>query len=81
MCSQATELEVIEEMKGALAGVAQWTEHRPANQRVTGSIPSQGTFLGCGPGPGGRRTRQPHIGVSLPLFLFLLPFLSLKINK
>ena len=51
MCSQATELEVIEEMKGALAGVAQWTEHRPANQRVTGSIPSQGTFLGCGPGP------------------------------
>ena len=35
----------------ALAGVAQWTECRPANQRVTGSIPSQGTCLGCGPGP------------------------------
>ena len=33
------------------AGVAQWTEHQLANQRVTGSIPSQGTCLGCGPGP------------------------------
>ena len=35
----------------ALSGVAQWTELRPVNQRVTGSIPSQGTCLGCGPGP------------------------------
>ena len=33
----------------ALAGVAQWIEHRPANQRVTGSITSQGTCLRCGP--------------------------------
>ena len=33
-----------------LAGVAQWTEPQPANQRVTGSIPSQGTGLGCGQG-------------------------------
>ena len=31
---------------GALAGVAEW----PMNQRVAGSIPSQGTCLGCGPG-------------------------------
>ena len=35
----------------ALAGVAQWIEHQPVNQRVTSSIPSQGTCLGCGPGP------------------------------
>ena len=35
----------------ALASVAQWIEHPPANQRVTGSIPSQGTCLGCRPGP------------------------------
>ena len=35
----------------ALAGVAQWIEHSPANQRVAGSIPSQGMCLGCGPGP------------------------------
>ena len=35
----------------ALAGVAQWIERRPVNHRVTGSIPSQGTCLGCRPGP------------------------------
>ena len=35
----------------ALADVAQWIEHRPMNQRVPGSIPSQGTCLGCRPGP------------------------------
>ena len=41
----------IKNEKRALAGVAQWIERQPANQRVTGSIPSQGTGLGCGPGP------------------------------
>ena len=35
----------------ALASVAQWIQHRPVNQRVAGSIPSQGTCLGCRPGP------------------------------
>ena len=35
----------------ALAGVAQWIELWTGNQRVIGSIPSQATFLGCGPGP------------------------------
>ena len=35
----------------ALADVAQWIECQPANQRVAGSIPSQGTCLGCRPGP------------------------------
>ena len=35
----------------ALAGAAQWIESGPENQRVAGSIPSQGTCLGCGPGP------------------------------
>ena len=35
----------------ALAGVAQWIEHWSVNQRVTSSIPSQGTCLGCRPGP------------------------------
>ena len=35
----------------ALAGVVQWIELRPVNQRVTGSIPSQGTCLAFGPGP------------------------------
>ena len=35
----------------ALAGVAQGTEHRTEKQTVAGSIPSEGTCLGCGPGP------------------------------
>ena len=35
----------------ALAGVAQWIECGPANQRVASSIPSDGTCLGCRPGP------------------------------
>ena len=44
------------------------------------SIPSQGTCLGCRPGPQeGPSERQPHINVSLPLFL--PPFPSLNISK
>ena len=35
----------------ALAYVAQWIECWPVNQMGTSSIPSQGTCLGCGPGP------------------------------
>ena len=35
----------------ALAGVTQWIESQPAKQRITGSILSQGTCLGCGPDP------------------------------
>ena len=54
----------------ALAGVAQWIEHQPVNQSVAGSIPSQGKCMGCGPGPQLRVCeRQPHVVVSLPLFL------------
>ena len=35
----------------ALAGVVQWTAHRPANRRVTGLIPCQHICLCCRPGP------------------------------
>ena len=31
--------------------MAQWIEHWPANQTVTGLNPSQGACMGCGPGP------------------------------
>ena len=63
-------------MLWALAGVAQWVEHWPANERVTGLIPRQGTCLGYGPGPQCRVCeRQPHIDVSLPLFLLPVPSL------
>ena len=56
------------------------------NQRVSGLIPSQGTCLGCRPVSQYRVCvceRQPHVGISLPLFLFLLLFSSLWkwINK
>ena len=57
----------------ALAGVAQWIECWPANRGIThawvaGQVPQ------CG-----ECKRQPHIAVSLPLFLSSFP--SLKINK
>ena len=51
----------------ALAGVAQWTECWPVNQRVARSIPTQGTCLG---------SRQAQIDV-----LSLSPFFSLCKNK
>ena len=57
----------------ALPYVAQWIECKLVNQRVASSIPTQGTCLGCGPGPQwGTHKRQPHIDVSL----FLPPFPS-----
>ena len=63
-----------------MAGVAQWIEHGSVNQRVTNWIPSQGTCLGCGPGPQlGACERQPHIDGS-PFLSPSLP-LSLKVNK
>ena len=69
--------------KIALAGVARWIEHWPANHRVAGLIPSQGIGLGCGPGPQwGVRERQPHTNVSVPFCLPPFPSFSRnKINK
>ena len=59
----------------ALAGVAQWIQCWPVNQRVAGLIPSQDKCLVCGPGPQwGMHKRQPHIDVSLPLFLPPFPY-------
>ena len=59
---------------GALAGVAQWIERQPANQKVTGSIPSQGTCLGCRPGPpvGGMQEAIDRC-VSCTLMILSLP--------
>ena len=53
----------------APAGVAQWTELQPGNQRVVGSIPSQGTHLGCGSGNRLFHTRffYPSFSVPFPL--------------
>ena len=71
-------------MPSNLAGVAQWVECQPANQKVANLIPGHGRCLSCGPGPQlGACERQLidvflHIDVSLP-FPSSLP-LSVK-NK
>ena len=66
-----------------LAGVAQWIECWPANQRVTNLIPSQGICLGCRPGSpipvadAWEATTHWSFSTSPSLFLPL----SIKINK
>ena len=68
----------------ALAGVTQWIECWPRNQKVDGLIPCQGTCLDYGPGSQlGVCERQP-IDISLTHQYFSLSPslpLSLKINK
>ena len=59
----------------ALAGVAQWIEHPPVNQGVACLIPSQGTCLGCRPGPHMGTCEKQPVDTNLPLFL--PPFPSL----
>ena len=48
----------------ALAGVAQWSTSLQT-RKVTGSIPSQGTCLDCGPGPQNGACERQLIDVSL----------------
>ena len=60
-----TEIPAIKLPRPTLAGVAQWVECWPANQRVTSLILSQDTRLGCRPGPQlGVLEREPHIDIS-----------------
>ena len=35
----------------ALVGWLSWLEHHPVHQKIAGSIPGQGTDLGCGLNP------------------------------
>ena len=66
-----------------LTDVAQRIELWPANQRVSSSIPSQDTCLGCGPGPQCTNTRGFSRGNHTLMFLslsFSLPF-PLSKNK
>ena len=44
-------MSLIKKNEFALAGVAQWIECWPVDPGVAGSIPSQGTCLGCQQGP------------------------------
>ena len=76
---ERTLFKEIKKKIGALAGVAQWTECQPVNQRVAGLIPHQGTCLGWGPVPQqGMHERQPHIDVSLPFFSPPIPLSKKK---
>ena len=68
----------------ALAGVAQWIEHQPEKLRVSGSIPSQGTCLGCRlvPGWGGvQKATNLCFSLTLMFFFLSLPSSLSKINK
>ena len=70
----------------ALAGVPQCFEHWPENWNVPGSIPSQGTCLGCGSGPQLGACERQLITVSFIHWCFspsFFPFLllALKLNK
>ena len=54
------------------ASVAQWIECWPANQRITGSIPSEGTCLGCaGQDLSRGHMRSNHTSMFLSLSLSL----------
>ena len=67
----------IKSHKLALSGVAQWIECQPENQRVSGSVPNEGTCLGFEPGAQEETPKkQPHADVSLPVFLLLFPSLK-----
>ena len=60
--------------------MAQWIECQPVKQGVAGSIPSQDTCLGCGPGhQWGVRVRGNH--TLMFLSLSFSPPSPLKINK
>ena len=67
-----------------LAAVAQLIGHCPAKWRVTGSIPSQGTCLGCEFGPQSGCVQEQLISVSLSHWCFspsLSPSLPLFLNQ
>ena len=64
----------------ALASAAQLVGVLSVNQNVTGLIPHQGTFLGCGFGPGqgtSERWSMFLASVFLSFFLHLPPFPTL----
>ena len=65
----------------ALTGVAQWIECQPASRRVTGSIPTQGTYMpGFRAGSPVGDMREATDGCFSPSLSPSLP-LSLKVNK
>ena len=72
--------KILKTARGALASVAQWTEHRLVNKKVASSIPSQCTCLGCRPDPQERAHRGNHTLMFLAL-TFSLTFPLSKYKK
>ena len=68
-------------VRSALAGVAQWIECWPVNQRAAGSIPGQGACLGCGPPVAGAREATTHGCFSPSPFPSLPLCLKIKSEK
>ena len=60
----------------ALAGVAQWIEHWPANQRVNSLIPIRAHAWGAGQVPSRGHARGNHTLMFLSLFFSLSSLLS-----
>ena len=72
----------------ALARRLSWLEHHPVHQNVIGSIPGQGTNLGCEFDPRLRRTQEAadlmslsHIDVSFSPSISLPPISLKKISS
>ena len=76
----AIELIHLKIVQMALAGVAQWIECQSGNRRVAGLIPSQGTCLGCGPGPQLGACKKQLISLT-SMFLSLSLLSPLSKNK
>ena len=69
MVSGRKEVKLNGKELSAPAVVVQWVELWPANGKVAGLIPAQGTCLGCRPGPQLEVCERQPMDVSLPLFL------------
>ena len=65
----------------AMAGWLSWLEHRPVQQKVVISVPSQGTCLGCGFDPWLRHVGEivSRLSLSWWCFLSISPSLSLSL--
>ena len=70
------EIQIQEVRDAAPAGVVQWIECQPLNQRVTNSIPSQGNAWVVGQVPIWRNTRDNHTLTFLSLSFSLFSLLS-----
>ena len=80
---RGTVTEMSRRASWALTGVAQLVRHHPTKRKVSGSIPGQGTRLGCGFSPQLGAYKRQSIHVSLSHWYFspsLFPSLPLSVS-